>query len=354
MTSLWISSIKKRTKAGKLISRLPQKFRSKASDVADAIFDAQQAQGEVQLSNMGPFYHPGKRKVYNVATEPHVTVRLGDNFFTKGMRNMSDSPGIVGHELGHARIHKAIGKAYVPITMAARKIGLLPMIGGMAGYYGYRNKDEKKAKAFALSGLGLSGLAGATVMADEATASLIGRKMLKGVTKDKSIINNSTKRLLSATGTYGAKYVLPVVAGGAIYAIDRKKRAKARAAEEAPTKTAGSDITFRSGEDKYTPSRGYHYAAQGRYAYPFMSGKMPKYVRATTPYPDEPESQEYHVKPRHMEKFIKDYNRDAVTANEYKDMPDLSMDDPAIDREHQATLDFLRRNAKKGITYHIG
>ncbi len=253
---------KKRTKANKLISRLPQKFRSKASDVADAMFDAQQAQGEVQLSNMGPFYHPGKRKVYNVATEPHATVRLGDNFFTKGMRDMSDSPGVVGHELGHARIHKALGKAYVPITMAARKIGLLPMIGGMAGYYGYRNKDEKKAKAFALSGLGLSGLAGATVMADEATASLIGRKMLKGVTKDKSIINNSTKRLLSATGTYGAKYVLPVVAGGAIYAIDRKKRAKARAAEEAPTKTAGSDITFRSGEDKYTPSRGYHYAAQ--------------------------------------------------------------------------------------------
>lgn len=165
-----------------------------------------------QGANKTPFYEPSGRNIYNIGR--HARISFAQN------------PETVGHELGHAFNHKAIGKAYGPLTYLRLAPAALPL--GVYKYIKHRDTDDKKAKAWMGAGLGAAGIGTAAILADEGIASARSMKMMKDMKLPKAVIRAGRKNLGTAFGNYALMFGLPLAATAGLYAYDRSRIRKQR------------------------------------------------------------------------------------------------------------------------------
>ena len=171
-----------------------------------------------------PFYDPTSNKVYNVH---------GASKSISG-----DIPAVIGHELGHSVNRKALGKAYTNIYGPLRSLSPLALPLGIAGYLALRDKDDKKAKASMLAGLGVSSAGAIASMADEAIASRHSVNMLRSLTSEPPILRSAKRYLGLAWSNQALLYGLPIAVAGGLYLRNRKNR---KGDSPEAVKTAGTD-----------------------------------------------------------------------------------------------------------------
>ena len=131
----------------------------------------------------------------------------------------------LGHEAGHAKIHRRMGKAMRP-TYAAGALSLPILAAGGYKYFKHRDSDPEKAKKWRNRSLLGGGLTAGAVLAHEGGASLLGRKMLKNQNMWKPGMG---KELGKAFGTYAGVMGAPLAIAGGAYGIDalmRRRRQK--------------------------------------------------------------------------------------------------------------------------------
>ena len=159
------------------------------------------------------------------------------------------SPGVVGHEAGHAKIHRhpeVHGKAKIDLMGVAEALGPWAALGGYAAYKGFKGEGVTRG------GLALASAAGmAPRLADEYGSSIIGhREMKKGKRKTftKEELASERNRLIGA----GATYTLVPLAVAGMGQVDSPAARKAIAIAATGGQLGGLAVANKPGGPKIT------------------------------------------------------------------------------------------------------
>jgi hypothetical protein len=185
--------------AAHMARKLPQSLREPLTDALEGYLD-----------KVGPHYNPSTKMIYNVGGKGSQA--LGEA--------LSKSPGVIGHELGHALNHKLLGRLYPPLMAASRYSMMTALPIGIMGYLRHRDSDRNKANKWRNASLAIGGAGTAATLLDEGTASLRAMKMLKSLNPGKAILKANRTRLGKAFGTYATIGTIPLALAGGLYSLD--------------------------------------------------------------------------------------------------------------------------------------
>lgn len=211
-----------RSKAGDVVF-VPPGNRSKLMDYAGysgpAVVDAR---GHDQLEKLVQRKDP----TYIPSGEGAKALAQGKKYILHYPTHVAQNPAVMAHELGHAtkgRFGKILNaKAIrIPANILSGLPGLGAVILGKRIVESQDATNKQKANRMAAV-TGMAALPSSVIVAEEARASLVGRRLMKKYLGR----THGTKPLLSALGTYVTAGLAPVLGVGAYHTATLKRRAK--------------------------------------------------------------------------------------------------------------------------------